>query len=329
MSPADPMRRILIVDDDPVSAEFLSLHLGNAGYEVQVAQNAREALSLLKHGARIVISDWLMPGMDGLELCKAIRARPEGGCVYFIMITVQNDRSRLLEAFNAGVDDFLAKPLLETELLARLHAGVRTVRLEDELARRVEAQELANRQLARANEHLREIAITDELTGLPNRRYALMRLQEEWARAERNGQPLSCAVFDLDHFKEVNDRHGHAVGDLVLREVVDLLRKSLRSVDVIHRMGGDEFMILFPGQSAESVAIPMERCCQAVACEKFCAPKHALHVSMTVGIACRTGQMRRPHNLLHAADTTMLEAKRAGGNRVLCHTAFEQTEAVS
>ncbi len=225
---------IVIVDDDRVSLDFLLLHLAAAGYDAIPASSGQEALAIVQSGkSRLVISDWLMPEMDGSQLCAEVRKLKNLDYVYFIMLTVVTEKNRLVEAFEVGVDDFITKPFCESELLARLRAGVRMLHVQDELKRESLMRSQLNDQLAAANEKLARLVVTDELTGLPNRRYAMMRLAEEWSLAQRHCEPLACAVVDVDRFKQFNDLYGHFAGDHVLRHVAQSLRANVRDCDTV------------------------------------------------------------------------------------------------
>src|SRR5207237_1961103 len=177
---------------------------------------------LQKHPVHIVIADWVMPGLNGLDLCRWMRWQQFEHPIHFVMLTVHSDQARLVEAFEAGVDDFLSKPLKQDELLARMRAWSRFIRLQEDLAqqhqtaqRLNEEFETVNNQLAIANLQLAAMALQDDLTLLPNRREAMRRLEEQWCISRRYGLPLSCAMIDVDRFKQFNDIHGHAAGDAV------------------------------------------------------------------------------------------------------------------
>jgi two-component system, cell cycle response regulator len=322
MTAAPESELVLIIDDDPITTELVSAHLSAAGYHPLVAENGLQALGIISHRQpRIVISDWLMPKMDGLELCRELRKLQAEGMTYFIMLTVQSDKERLLEAFDVGVDDFLSKPFHEGELLARVRAGSRMVRMCDELAHRAQALVRSNSELCRLNEKLRHAATTDDLTKLLNRRQAMARVREHWALSDRYGQPLSCAMVDIDHFKQVNDRFGHLRGDVVLQRIAGILVESVRASDTVFRMGGEEFLILFPHQTADEAAISAERCCLKVREVVRAQDGESEPVTISVGVAQRLASMQDPDDLLKAADEALYAAKREGRDRVLLSAA--------
>jgi diguanylate cyclase (GGDEF)-like protein len=298
--------------------DLVSLHLSAAGYEPLVAENGVHALAIVhQRQPRIVISDWLMPKMDGLQVCREIRSLQAEGLTYFIMLTVQSDKARLMEAFDAGVDDFLSKPFHEGELLARVRAGARLVHMYDELKERSQALGRSNTELCRLNEKLRQTATTDDLTKLFNRRQAMVRLREQWAIADRYGQPLSVAMVDIDHFKRVNDTYGHLRGDIVLQQIGIVLPENVRASDSVYRMGGEEFLILFPQQTSAQALVSAERCCQKVRGCVFAKEDGTEAITISAGVAQRTAAMHDPDDLLKAADDALYAAKREGRDRVL------------
>ncbi len=310
-------RRILVVDDDPSVQRLLGKYLGDAGYEVVQAANGREAISLLgRHGIKLVITDWMMPEMDGISLCRAIRSLESVSFVYVIVLTGHTDKERVVEALEAGADDFLSKPVHRQELLARLHAGVRILRLEEALANQNLLVHKANAEMALLNQKLEQIATTDELTGLANRREALARLGELWAQSRRYGQPLACVMIDIDHFKRCNDSYGHAAGDAVLNQVAHTLKRSVRTGEIACRVGGEEFLIICPNSTAAAAAQLAERVRQRAQDARVRYGGNELRVTISAGVAeCSPGDSS-PDALVKAADNALYNAKRSGRNRV-------------
>jgi diguanylate cyclase (GGDEF)-like protein len=318
-------RRILIVDDDPASLALLSRHLRTAGYIVLTAENGVEAIQVLvNEGPQIVITDWTMPEMDGVELCRAIRGHEGITFAYVIIVTArQSVEDSLVEAFEAGADDYLCKPFNPRELLARLRAGERIVDLQQELDSRnrevhwyVAKMEITNARLGEVNAELNRMATTDELTGLTNRREAINRLAYYWSAAERHSTPLACVAMDLDHFKNCNDKYGHAAGDTVLRETAAVLQRSARQDELVCRIGGEEFLALCPQSTEEMAAVGAERLRRAVEANVTHHGEIAIRTTMSVGVAERTAEMETPDDLLRAADRALYAAKDAGRNTV-------------
>jgi diguanylate cyclase (GGDEF)-like protein len=308
---------ILVVEDSPMMVRKLVEIASASGRTVYSAADAAEALKLfVEHRPGVVVSDWEMPGDSGVDLCRQIRGQSIGRHAHFIMLTSHSDHEAILQAYNAGVDDFVAKPFDPDELLARIHAGERIHQLHEDLTRKTSEQQSLNSELAAMNVKLDRLAVTDDLTGLFNRRYAVARLEEHWALAERYNQPVTLGMVDLDKFKNVNDTYGHPAGDVVLRQVARMLRQTLRSTDIVCRIGGEEFMILFAAQTVEEAAISAERCRRAVASQSIRAAGVAISVTISIGLAGRTTEMAEYSDLMHAADRMLYDAKRNGRNRV-------------
>ncbi len=311
-------QRILIVDDDRASLRLLKRHVELAGFDVLTARDGLEAMNVaLWQSPSIVIADWDMPGMDGVQLCRELRDHEGVGFVYVIVVTANDDEGRVVEALDAGADDYLVKPVAPEELLARLRAGQRVVDLEANLAQRNRQVFKYNARLAITNEKLAQLATTDELTGLINRRAGMTRLHELWSSSRRYGEPLSYVVLDIDHFKNCNDTYGHGVGDIVLKRVADIFRKTSRLSEVVCRFGGEEFLIICPKSVAKMAGAGAERVRQAVESLIVKTDAGDLRVTISAGVAEMTKSMVSPDHLLRVADQALYLAKRSGRNRVV------------
>ncbi|MBN2561326.1 MAG: diguanylate cyclase [Phycisphaerae bacterium] len=316
--------KILIVDDDQSMLLLLEKYLADSGYEVLQATNGQEALHIvLAEAPRIVITDWMMPEMDGLELCRALRAHEGVRLVYIIIVTAHSDVDHIVEAFEAGADEFLSKPVRKAEFLARLRAGNRIIRAESDLQRRTldihrlnAEMAVANEKLELANDKLKRMATTDELTGLLNRREAMNRLRALWNSLERYGHVFSCIMVDIDHFKRFNDTYGHATGDAVLRETGAVLQTNIRTTDMACRLGGEEFLILCPNVSARGAAVCAENLRAAFESHEFGHEGVQMTVTISLGVAEWGPHLTRPDDLLSEADSALYESKKAGRNRV-------------
>ena len=230
--------RVLLVDDEPTQRLITARLLKRAGYQVDTAQNGKEALEKLNAAAgefQLLVTDWEMPEMDGVALCRAVRTQHSAAYVYTILLTSRDAIEHLVAGLQAGADDYLTKPVLEPELLARLNTGKRIVTLE--------------RSLRAANEENRRLSVTDALTGAFNRRHLMEQVPSEIDRSSRYDHRLSLVMCDVDHFKKINDTYGHQAGDEVLKKVVALLKQKIRTVDWIARYGGEEFVIVLPETS--------------------------------------------------------------------------------
>jgi putative two-component system response regulator len=309
--------RVMVVDDDFVTRSMITDFLNAHDFEVASFDDARLALESIKeHRPQLVISDWEMPHMDGLELCKRLRDETKGNHVHFIMLTVHASKEELARAFDAGVDDFLAKPFEEVELMARLRSGLRASAIYEESFRESMGSRQLTEQLMNLNHRLENLAITDDLTGLYNRREAMRRLEEQWTLSDRYLRPLSVVILDIDHFKRVNDTHGHPAGDLILRDVAETLNRCVRNSDAVCRIGGEEFMIILPFQTTVEAELCANRCRAAVADREFNYLGQVLRTTLSAGIACRRGEMLCCADLMEEADMALYAAKRAGRNTV-------------
>jgi len=310
--------RILVVDDDPTSLRIVRSLLERAGHQVATARNGHEALAAaLKDPPQMVVTDWMMPEIDGVELCKRLRSTEAGRDLYILILTGQNEEERIVEAFEAGVDDHLAKPVNSKLLLARIRPGIRVIQLQERLQGEVHEKEEANARLAIAKRRFEIASITDALTDLPNCRYAMRRLEKEWATSERSGLPLSLILLDIDHFKSVNDTHGHDVGDQVLRATARAINRVLRTSDTCTRMGGEEFLVICPGTPVEGATLLAERIRVAVEGNHIEVPGFTRgHVTISLGIGSNEGGgLESVEALLKASDEAVYEAKRGGRNR--------------
>lgn len=322
--------RVLVVDDDATSVALISRPLTNAGYEVVTAASGEDALrALVSDEIQIVVTDWMMPGMTGLDLCRAIRMHEGIPFAHVVVVTARTGEDQLLQAFEAGADDYLVKPLSHRELLARIRAGERILTLQQDLearqreVHRINAEmAIAQQKLADANERLNLLATTDELTGLLNRREAMARLDEYWASSTRSSAPLAVISLDLDHFKSFNDVHGHAIGDAVLRTTAATLRKTCRKDEFPCRIGGEEFLILCPRAAEEEAAVAAERIRASIEAATVVVNGLALSITLSIGVAEREPGMNGPNDLLHAADEALYAAKDAGRNRVCRASGF-------
>jgi diguanylate cyclase (GGDEF)-like protein len=321
----DDPARVLIVDDDAAAATVLGRHLREAGYGVRATRNGAEALRLLiNEDISIVVTDWVMPDMDGLELCRVIRAHEGIPFAYVIIMSAsRTSDDQLVEAFGAGADDFVRKPYSVKEVLARIRAGERIMKLQRELrsrnreVHRYNAElEVAYRKLAAANRELNRMATTDELTGLLNRREAMIRLEDCWAASERHGDSLACIVLDIDHFKHCNDAHGHGVGDAVLKSTAAVLHDVGRRGEPVCRIGGEEFLVICPQSTEAMVAKGAERLRRAVEDHAITCGQLTVRVTISAGVAERNSTMNSPDDLLRAADAALYAAKDAGRNVV-------------
>ncbi len=311
--------RILLVDDDRATLMLMKTLLEQAGHIVDTAANGLEALSRVeKFRPQLIITDWVMPKMDGLEFCSALRQNPVWRNIYVFIMTAQEGTDRLVEAFKAGANDYMTKPINIKVLGARLGAGQRVVQLQEELEfDRQELRKFAS-ELATSNERLQQMALTDVLTCLPNRRFANEHLERQWAGAERSGSPLSCMLLDIDHFKKINDTHGHKTGDDALKRVSEVLHHAVRKQDVVCRFGGEEFLVICPDTPAEQAFQYAERLRRNIAeTTAYSAGGQECKVTVSIGLASKMPAMQDIDILLQLADKRLYAAKKAGRNRTV------------
>ncbi len=300
--------RVLIADDDPVSRRLLQVTLSNSGYETVMAVDGREALSILdqEDSPRLIVLDWIMPHLDGVEVCRAIRRRASEPYLYIILLTIKGQQREIIEGLEAGADDYVTKPFDLLELKARLRAGRRILELQE--------------QLIASREQLRFEATHDAQTGLLNHATILETLRKEVQRAARERTPLSAIIVDLDHFKSVNDRYGHMAGDTVLREVARRLQASVRPYDSVGRHGGEEFIVITPGCSSEKATALAERLRHAVCCEPIQDPAGSISVTASLGVSSAL-EAKGAEQILRAADEALYKAKMLGRNTVVASLA--------
>jgi diguanylate cyclase (GGDEF)-like protein len=309
--------RILVVDDDAVSLRILEQALAQEGHQVITARDGREALALaLEHNPQAVIADWMMPRMDGVELCRTLRSIEQGREMYFLLLTSCDDEQRTVQAFEAGVDDYITKPISPRLLMARLKGSQRLIEIKAARERdRINMSEQV-KELAIAKRRLKATANTDVLTSLPNRRAILEALEAEWSVSVGSGAPLSLIMIDVDHFKQVNDRHGHDVGDEVLREIARVLRANIRQGEDVARLGGEEFLVVCPNTRHDQAVIGAERMRQAIERQLIHAGSFTGSVTASFGVAERLAAMQDIFELLKRADEAVYQAKAAGRNIV-------------
>jgi two-component system chemotaxis response regulator CheY len=301
---SEPRPRVLVVDDDPLSRRILEQVLVSAGYEVESAADGQEALAKIRaHRPDVVVTDWQMPRMDGLTLCRILKATEETRFTHVVMLSARGETEAKVTGLETGADDYLVKPIEPVELKARVKVGLRLQR--------------ALFDLAAKNEILEKLALTDALTGLANRRAFLEALDAEVARVARHGRPASLLFLDLDNFKRVNDGHGHAAGDEVLSGFSQVLKRSCRRGDLAARIGGEEFAVLLPTTGRIPAALVAERIRRATEAHPL-GRTSAVGVTVSIGVAS-TEELPEPREaaeLLRRADAALYRAKAEGRNRV-------------
>ena len=300
-----PLGQILVADDSPVFRDMLKKMLQEWGYETIAVSDGRQAWDLLRqeNGPRLALLDWMMPGMEGAEVCRQVRAGIRDRYVYMILLSVRAGLDDVVTGIESGADDYIVKPFEVDELHARVRAGRRVLALQEEL---VEAREA-----------LRDQATRDGLTGLWNRTAIFDILQNELARSGRSGEPLIVLMADLDGFKPVNDRFGHMAGDAVLRQVAARMRAAVRRYDAVGRYGGEEFLIVLPRCERVGGLALAERIRHAIGAECFRAGDVEIRLTCSLGAACaRPPVVPLADDLVREADAALYRAKHQGRDRV-------------
>jgi len=298
---------VLVAEDDPIFRHLLATWLDRWHYRVTAVDNGMDAWNALQqaNAPQLVVLDWMMPGMDGVELCRRIRGNPHGLYRYVLLLTAKHEKQDIIAGLDAGADDYLTKPFDMNELRARVRSGKRILELQDALLRTQEALQFE--------------AAHDPLTGLWNRGAILDLLQREVQRHQRTGSLLSVVMADVDRFKQINDTHGHLVGDAVLREVARRLTASVRPYDFVGRYGGEEFLAIIPGCAPIDLLHGAERLGHSV--EDRPIETAAGPVTCTISLGLASSPIASEGNsefesLLMAADEALYCAKANGRNRV-------------
>jgi len=296
--------RVLVVDDDPLSRKILEQVLVSAGFEVESACDGQEALGKVRqHRPDVVVTDWQMPVMDGLTLCRILKGTEETRFTHVVMLSARGETEAKVTGLETGADDYVVKPVEPVELKARVRVGLRLQKALSDLAAK--------------NEILEKLALTDALTGLANRRAFQEALEAEVARVDRHGRPASLLFLDLDHFKAVNDTHGHAVGDEVLEGFAQVLKQGCRKGDLGARIGGEEFAVLLPATARVPASLMAERVRRVVEARPL-GRTVRVPVTVSIGLATTEDLPQPPsaEELLRRADAALYRAKAEGRNRV-------------
>lgn len=299
---------ILIVDDDAVSRTLIQKHLSKAGFSVSTASNGSHALEQFDHlFFPIVLTDWMMPEIDGPQLCRLIREKKTDSYVFMILITGRNSKTDIVSGLESGADDYLTKPIHADELIARIKTGIRILKLEQ--------------SLKKANEEIRLLSITDPLTGCYNRGFLNQRLDQEIKRAMRYNRPLSVVLTDIDHFKKVNDTYGHQAGDEVLKLFSSYIKQQIRKkVDWVVRYGGEEFLIVLPETHCAGAYSMAERLRKTVESQTIPFGDTSIRITSSFGGVCVSFDNKNlegvnMEQLIQVADEKLYESKKNGRNQ--------------
>lgn len=305
-----PRSRVLVVDDDRSNCERLMQLLNDEGYDVDVAFDGMVGLEKIREAPPdLVVLDVMMPKMNGLELCRIIKQSLGELFLPVILCTVKGDIDSKVQGLKMGADDYLAKPYNPIELKARITSLLRIKQLQDRINSK--------------KRQLEDMSFTDALSGLYNHRYLQQRMNEEFKRAQRYNDPLSCVMVDVDHFKQANDTHGHQFGDMVIREVAAILRQCVREHDIITRYGGDEFLIILPRTHFTGSLAVAERIWKTMAAHNFSDGTASMRLSASIGISFFPNKnVSGPEQLISHADEALYKAKRDGRNKICLYQHY-------
>ncbi len=301
---------VLVVDDDRANCERLMQLFGDEGYDVDVAFDGLVALEKIREKApQIVILDVMMPKMNGLELCRIIKQSLGDIFLPVILVTVKGDIDSKVQGLKMGADDYLAKPYNTIELKARVASLLRIKELQDRINTK--------------KRQLEDLSFTDGMTGLYNHRYLQQRLSEEFKRAQRYNDPLSCVMVDLDHFKKINDTLGHQFGDLVIKDASDILKQCVREHDIVTRYGGDEFLIILPRTHFTGSLTVAERIWKTLEVHTSSDGKNQRKITASIGISFYPNKnVSAPEQLIAHADEALYKAKRDGRNKICLYQHY-------
>jgi two-component system cell cycle response regulator len=303
--PGPACNRVLIAEDDAMFRKILRSWLESWGYQVTVAEDGAKAWQILQEirAPHLLILDWIMPNLNGIDLCRLVRERASSPYQYILLVTAKDDKQDLIRGLEAGADDYLSKPFNRDELRARLRTGRRILTLQDE-------------QL-KAREELRLQATHDGLTGTWNRNAILDLLRREYELAARSGKTIGVIMIDVDHFKQVNDTYGHLAGDHVLMEAARRMQQAVRSYDLVGRYGGEEFLVVSPECDRGQIQVCAERIRLAMEDQPVLAIGSRIAITVSAGTAILNPRLNTEKDALAAADTALYRAKSGGRNQVV------------
>lgn len=304
-----PNHKILLVEDDKLQAKTTKEYLEKAGHSIVWAENGVSAIKFAKTDTfDLIVLDLVLPDLDGNEVCRWMKNTKDTKDIPIIILSSKASAKEKVVGLEAGADDYLPKPCNPSELKARIYACLRTKVLQDELRKK-------NRQLEEVLLQMETLAMTDQLTGLFNRRYFLSVFEKEFSRIMRYNHPASCLMIDIDHFKNINDEYGHHAGDRVLKEISQLMTDCLRKSDTLARWGGEEFIILLPETTKEDALQVASRILTSVSTFMFSSFPRQLTVSIGLSGIPAT-DIDTPEKLIAASDRALYEAKNKGRNRI-------------
>jgi diguanylate cyclase (GGDEF)-like protein len=312
--------QVLIVDDNPQNLKILGNVLKeNTDYGLAFAMNGEEALKFVEtENPDMILLDVMMPGIDGFQVCEKLQTNKKTSDIPVIFITAKSEPDDIVKGFKVGGVDYVTKPFNEAELLMRIRTHIELKKSRDLL-------EEKNRELSEAYEKIEHLALTDTLTGIPNRRNISIVMAKEVSRCLRNGSVFSMLMCDIDFFKKVNDTYGHDTGDYVLVQVARIIQEHLRRQDVVARWGGEEFLVMLPETRIEDATHTAEKLRKAIESAEMVHNNHRFNVTMTFGVAVLEKELGLEKSI-KKADDALYEGKQTGRNKVVqAHTRLRNT----
>lgn len=307
----------LVVCRDQSEGATLQRVLVADGFDVHIIANGMDALvAALRELPELVLIEAGANEIDGLDFCRSLRESPLGRGAYLILIGNPGEESLLLQAMDQGADDFLLRPVTEGMLKARLRAVSKTAQLREEIRKERRGIVRTAHEWAGSHRRLMRVAMTDPLTRLPNRRHGMDFLAAETVFSRAHNQALACLMIDIDHFKCVNDEHGHEAGDDMLAQAARLIATASRAEDLAFRYGGEEFCVICPGSDLRSAKLFAERIRKSFRAARFVCRDKILSATVSIGVALMKAEHAGGDDLLRDADAALYRAKEQGRNRV-------------
>ncbi len=306
-APSTIKHRILVVDDDNAIIRQIEAMLADGDYIVETARDGVEAIERVRADPPdLMLLDVMMPKMNGLEVCRIVKSLSSESFVPIILLTVKSDIESKVTGLKLGADDYLAKPFNPLELLARVDSMLRIKALQDKINSK--------------RKDLEKLSLTDDLTGLYNHRAMQKRLRDEFRRAQRYNEPLSIIMIDADHFKKVNDRHGHQFGDFVLNELAQIIQRCVREIDIVARYGGEEFLVILPQTHFSGSLMVADRIWRTIGANTFTRGDNTHRLTASMGISFFPNKnINTVEQLVSFADSALYQAKREGRDRICLH----------
>jgi diguanylate cyclase (GGDEF)-like protein len=316
------MKKILIVDDTPANITILGDLLKDK-YEIIVATEGESAIEIARNALPdLILLDIMMPGIDGYSVCRTLKQIEETSHIPVIFITARNDTNSIVEGFEAGGIDYIAKPFNPLELNARIKNQMELLKAREQLETYAESLELISQRLLKKTLELNESVRTDYLTGLATRLHVMEKINEEVSRVNRSRSTFAVIIADIDYFKKINDTFGHKCGDIVLCTIAKIMKEAIRAHDVLSRWGGEEFLFLLPETDEEGAAKLAEKIRRTIEGTPIHYSENKIEITMTFGISMYD-PLTSVDDMINRADAALYRGKELGRNRVITHSSMK------